>query len=258
MKKKHWINLSVIDLSSEEWRNIEGFEGVYQVSNLGRVKSLSRAVPNQTSIPIRKTQIMKQRFNANGYLCVRIQVNKKTKGKSVHRLVAQAFIPNPQNKPFVNHKCGIKADNRVSELEWVTNQENTIHSYRLGLQKPNRHLLGHKGSSCHNSIPVTQYTLDGAFVKNWDCQADVKRALNINQAHISDCCRGKRNTVRGFIWKYTNDPNKASERISKTIQELVESLPSLTKRRRYRTRQMIKNLSLRLPTIESNKYLYKY
>lgn len=111
----------------EIWKPIEGFPK-YKVSNLGRVKSLG-FINNLGHF--RKGIILKPWDDGKGYL--KVQLHKKS--FRVHRLVAQEFIPNPENKPQVNHKNGIKSDNRVENLEWVTNAENTQHAYDNGLYK---------------------------------------------------------------------------------------------------------------------------
>lgn len=107
----------------EEFRDIKDFEGLYQISNLGRVKS----------IRFRKEKILKPFPTVSGYLMVDLRKNKKSKYISIHRLVAIAFILNEKNKPEVNHINGIKADNRVENIEWSTRSENVKHAYKMGL-----------------------------------------------------------------------------------------------------------------------------
>lgn len=120
---------------TEQWRPIDGFEDFYEVSDLGFV----RTVPQYSSFSNNQKRELASRLLkpglANGYFLVGLRINGKTHTRPVHRLVAQAFIPNPDNLPEVNHKFGDKTDNRASELEWCTESYNTLHSYDAGLRK---------------------------------------------------------------------------------------------------------------------------
>jgi len=128
-----YLNLSMIDIECEIWKDIIGYEGLYKVSNFGRIKSLDKICGNF----LRKAKIRKIRLDKDGYCVISLYKLGKIKYTGVHRLVATAFIPNPENKKFVNHKKGIKTDNRASELEWVTQSENEKHAFEIGLKKPN-------------------------------------------------------------------------------------------------------------------------
>lgn len=114
----------------EEWRTIEGYEGLYEVSDLGRVKSLARTVGglNGTTREIEE-KVMAQMGHYRGYLVVYLSKDNQKKKYFIHRLVAQAFLPNPTHAAVVNHRVGNKRDNRASELAWMTYQENTEHYY---------------------------------------------------------------------------------------------------------------------------------
>lgn len=120
----------------EMWKDIQGYEGHYQVSNLGRVKTLPRTTlrTNGRSLPVRE-KIRKTQFSANKYVNVDLYNGKTIKWVGVHRLVALAFIPNPKNKPQVNHLDGNPLNNNAENLEWCTASENHIHAYRTGLSK---------------------------------------------------------------------------------------------------------------------------
>ena len=125
-KHKCLENLGIEDLPGEIWADIEDYEGIYQVSTKGRVKSFCKGV----------IKLLRQGFNVNGYPTVSLRKYGKARTHLVHRLVAVAFIPNPENKPLINHKNGIKTDNRVENIEWCTRSENTLHALRTGLVNP--------------------------------------------------------------------------------------------------------------------------
>lgn len=128
---------------------------------------------------------MTPNVNKKGYLTVNI----KGKTTYVHRLVAEAFIPNPDNLPQVNHKNTRKNDNNVSNLEWNTNKENMEHSWKNGLRDK-------------MYTKVLQYDLQGNFIKEWSSIKEVKEQLNIRHSSICGCCKGRYKTAGGYIWRY--------------------------------------------------------
>lgn len=183
----------------EIWKDITGYENLYQVSNLGNIRTLCYGARN-----IRKSNIvrlLKIGKNNVGYCKIELYKDGKTKMKYIHRLVAEAFIPNPDKKPAVNHIDGNKANNSVSNLEWVTPSENTKHAFRTRLLKPpmaNRH-----GKNNPLSKPIDQYTKDGIFVKHWDSIADAGAYFNVRYSNITLCLTGRNKTSCGYVWKYS-------------------------------------------------------
>lgn len=123
-----------MDEINEEWKDVVGYEGFYQVSNLGRVKSMDRVIKRRKYGQFKKYGvILVLNVGYRGYVDTKLHKNGVKMGKLVHRLVAEAFIPNPENKPVVNHKNGDKEDNRLCNLEWATYSENSQHAIDTGL-----------------------------------------------------------------------------------------------------------------------------
>ncbi len=140
-----------MEQSNEEiWKDIPEYQGKYQVSNCGRIKSLTRKVPCVNGVRTVKERILKQAVSKRvGYPFITLASNCIHKSHLMHRLISEAFIPNPENKPQVNHKNGIKTDNRICNLEWVTYHENRQHAFDTGLQKPVQ-------GECHGHSIVTE------------------------------------------------------------------------------------------------------
>ena len=199
----------------EIWKDIKGYEGIYQVSNLGRVRSLDRIDSNNHPL---KGVILKSYISNSGYLLVGLYKQQKRDGKLLHRLVAEAFIPNPENKPEIDHINTIKTDNTVflnengsvnyekTNLRWTTRKENinnplTKTKMQINARKPSK---GKYGKKHHRSKPIIQYDKEGNFIKEWDCANDVERVLGISNKHIGSVCLGKRKSCGGYIWKYKN------------------------------------------------------
>jgi hypothetical protein len=120
----------------EIWKNIEGYEGFYQISNLGNVKSLCRLVGNHSGFKkLLKEKILKTHISKTGYFVINLKINSKRKTFKLHRLIAYSFIEKIKGKEYINHINGIKTDNRVENLEWVTIKENNYHAIKTGLKK---------------------------------------------------------------------------------------------------------------------------
>ena len=143
-----------------------------------------------------KERILKQHLNHKGYLQIRLCKNAIQKTHKVHRLVAKAFIHNPKNKPQVNHIDGNKRNNKLNNLEWCTNGENQKHAFKLGLNIPRR------GAEQYNARAIIQYDLNGNKIKEWDSIADAVRGLNLQNANIIKCCKGKRKQTGGYTFRY--------------------------------------------------------
>lgn len=171
----------------EIWKNIDGYDGKYQVSNLGNVKSYKN---------------LKKELCKNGYLRVTLYKEGKAKRFLVHRLVANTFLENKSNKPQVNHIDGNKTNNQINNLEWVTSSENNKHAHKIGLNKGSYGMLGKKGQLNKKSKIILQYSLEGVFIKKWYGFYEIKRELNINISNIVACCKKRRTKAKGYIWKY--------------------------------------------------------
>ena len=181
----------------EIFKDIKDLEGKYQVSNFGQILSLNY---HQTG----KSKLLCLTEDKDGYLRVGFWKNGKSKMFYVHRLVAEAFLPNPDNKPQINHKIegdeGKKinmvffnedgtVDEEKSTIEWVTAKENNNYGTRT------------KRLAKAQSKPVLQFTLDGKFVREWESFSDCEKN-GFCASHICKCCQGKRKTHKGFRWKY--------------------------------------------------------
>lgn len=188
-------------LLKEVFKDICGYEGLYQVSNLGNVKSLSFGAKNMRMSNISK--LLKISTTNCGYCKVQLYKSGKPKMCYVHRLVAEAFIPNPENKSQVNHIDGNKLNNVVSNLEWVTASGNQIHAIEHNLRTPSP-MIGKFGKLNHNSKPVLQYDLNNMLLKRWDSISDAGRYYG-ERSNISCCLCGHHRTAYGFIWRYADE-----------------------------------------------------
>lgn len=184
---------------NEEWREIPEFKGRYEVSNLGQVRSIPRDVNNHTGVIHLKGKILTQRYNHKGYKVVDLlDCEQKHKYRLVHRLLAQAFIPNPDNKPQVNHIDGIKDHNVLDNLEWVTNSENQIHAYQNGLNV-------HSDKSGRPKRAILQIDKDtNEVIRRFDSFSETEKEFK-SYSTIRRCCIGSSRTAYGYKWKYEDD-----------------------------------------------------
>lgn len=186
-------------MEHEIWKDIEGYEGKYMISSMGRVKSLDyRKSGKEGYLSI---------YTMNtGYLATHLSDNGKEKVVLIHRLIAEAFIPNPDNKPEIDHINTIRTDNRIENLKWVTSKENsnnplTLNRYVIS-NNGHKSMLGRTGENNHLSKKVLQLDKQGNVVRLWHSLMDVKRELGFDPGKISACCLGKRLTHKGYRWEY--------------------------------------------------------
>lgn len=192
------------EMNNETWKDIVGFEGYYQVSNYGRVKSLKRTYKQYDGYSFSnhtyRERILKTNINKQGYIIVSINKKCHRYTKQVHRLVAKAFLNNYNDKLEVNHINGIKIDNRVDNLEMVTRLENQHHAEKNNLIKRK------KGKNNHSSKPILEYDDKGELIREYYSLTNASEINNINIKHISYCLRkGRKDKYKNSIWKYKEE-----------------------------------------------------
>lgn len=184
----------------EIWKDIEGFEGIYQVSSFGRVRSITRKQENGLG-RIYIGKIKTQSKTKWGYLCVHLCKNGKYYCPVVHRLVAKAFIPNPDNLPCVNHKSEIRTENRVENLEWCTYLYNNNYGTRkdkLSKAQKNSDYIQNK------QIPVYQFDKQGNFIASYPSSVEAAEAVGASSGNIRNGCK-KGIYHKGFVWSYSRE-----------------------------------------------------
>ncbi len=181
-----WENLSLEDMEGEVWKDIEGYEGIYQVSNMGRVKSLNY---NHT----KKPRILKQSVNGRGYPQLNLYKGPIRKIKTVHTLVAKAFIPNPENKYTVDHINTVRHDNKLENLRWATLKENmnneiTKKRFKEIQRETGKRTIVIARKACEKKVKCT------TTGRTFNSIKEASEYYSVNRTLISNCCRGARKT----------------------------------------------------------------
>lgn len=185
----------------EEWKDIPGYEGLYQVSNLGRVKSLSKVVNCYNGFRTLQEKILKQNIQ-KGYATVLLyHCNKKR--YVTHRLVAEAFIPNPENKPFIDHINTIRTDNRVENLRWVTAKENINNPITRASLFGRKHSEYTKEKISNSAFKKTILCVETGTI--YQSLNEAAKQTKICKTCLSAVCNGKRNTAGGYHWQYVEN-----------------------------------------------------
>lgn len=181
----------------EIWKEVVGYEGIYEVSNMGRVKVLEKNIvsnlKHNTGYYKKYEKILKQRKDINGYNKVGLTKDMKQKGMLIHRIVSIAFLSNPLNKRTVNHKNGIKTDNRVENLEWATYKENIQHYH------------DNNKINYYNQKKVHMYDINNNYIKTFNTIMEAEKETGVNHSGIVSVCSEKypnRKTAGGYKWKY--------------------------------------------------------
>ena len=187
----------------EYWKSVVGYEDCYEVSSLGRVRSVERQVwnPGRNCYRTQYSRVLRSFQNNKGYCRVTLSKGGKLSQKLVHRLVAEAFIPNPNNLPQINHKDEVTSNNNVSNLEWCSND------YNCNYGNHNTNI------SVTRSIPIEQLSIDGTIIREWPSAREAERFLGIPNVNILRCCHGgfyskgrgkwvNVTTANGFKWRF--------------------------------------------------------
>ena len=179
-------------MENEIWKSVEGYEGLYEVSNCGNVRSLDRIVTHSDGKNYSlKGKMLKMGYCGSGYLHFILHKNGKTENKYLHRLVAETFLPNPNNLPEVNHKDENKANNCANNLEWCSH----LYNMRYGTRN--------KRDAEKKSKTVLKIDINtNEVIEEYQSAKEASRQTHLSQGHISACCRGEQRHYKGFKWRY--------------------------------------------------------
>lgn len=184
------------DLGFEVWQDIPGYEGLYQASTYGRVRSTKKYRENNDSIQFLSEKARKGTKNPNGYIGINLCKNGIVKRHTLHRIIALIFIPNFFNYSEVNHKDENKLNNRVENLEWCTHKYNS--NYGTRNQRSAKKRINHPAIV----KPVAQYDIYGNFIGKYISAREAHRLAGFSFEGIGRCCKGKNKTCGGYVWKY--------------------------------------------------------
>lgn len=190
----------------EKWVDIKGFEGIYQVSSYGRVKRLSGIITRSDGVTKRVKESMLKQRKSEHYCSVQLCVNGKPKSFHTHRLVASAFIENPQNFPVVHHIDSNPENNNVENLMWCTYSYNNKYSYDYEGHK--RVYKGVKGADMPMARAMDMYDLCGVYIRSFGCIKDAAIYLGVkgrSASNISACARGKKTSAFGYLWTFQGE-----------------------------------------------------
>lgn len=187
----------------EVWKNIAGYEGLYQISNSGRVKSLNYRGHGYEKILVPKV-------NNSGRLWVELARNGKSKPFLIHRLVGSAFLPNPLGYKEINHIDENPQNNDVRNLEWCSHKYNVNYYFSKHPHGPNRKCSSKYGD--RKSMEIEQCLADGTVVRRWANSRTIFSQTGMSDWSISECCRGNRKTAYGYVWRYANSNISAVEK----------------------------------------------
>lgn len=178
----------------KNWRPLSGIDTMYHISSCGLLKSFKRGGDGN---------LIKPKVSKRGYLVYNIPIKSKTKSFLAHRLVGIYFIPNTDGKPQINHKDGDKKNNKVSNLEWVTNSQNGIHAFRTGLRKhTDKQKLGILKYNHSKRKEVHQYSLGGIYIQSFESIVLANDKTGVSKSAISGCCRKVEKTAGSFVWTF--------------------------------------------------------
>lgn len=211
----HYNIMLFLIMENEIWKPVVGYEGYYEISNLGRLKSVDRMVKQGKSLRHVTERIKKPHRASDGYPAYTLCRDCKSKIIRIHLLLARAFIPNPENKGYVDHINTDINDFRLENLRWVTAKENSNNPLTLQHCRDNTYIKEVSQRANKTKIErgtktapkkVYQFLKDGTFVGEWECSNEAYKKTGIIASSIRDCCNGKRYSAGGYLWSY--DENK--------------------------------------------------